>query len=581
MPGTFIYSPAAGTVLPVGTDTLSVTFTPTDTADYATVTATATIVVLPVASATFLTQDTTTQGSWIGTYGTQGYDLCTSSASLPSYATITPAGELNYTWASSTTDLRALQAPGGGSRLAACWHQAPSFSVAVNLNDGQVHDLELYFLDWANRGRIEQVQVTDAASGAVLSTQTVSSFNQGVYLDFAVSGNVVITIAWQAGPNAVLSGLFLDPSVNAITWANPASIVYGTALSSAQLDATANVPGTFIYSPAAGTVLPVGTDTLSVTFTPTDTTDYATVTATATIVVLPVASATFVTQDTTTQGNWIGTYGTQGYDLCTSSASLPSYATITPAGALNFIWASSTTDLRALQATGGGSRLAACWYQCAQLLRRRQPQRRPGPRPRAVFPRLAQPWPDRAGAGDRRGVGRRAVHPDGLVVQPRGVPGFRRERRRGDHDDAAGRAERGAQRAVPGPERRRVGRGGDDDGDVGYREPRHDGCPRRARGPGGHRGQWPCPGRARRHRDAGRHVVLQEGRTDDGKVAAGYRAGARVHRAPGLVQAPMTGANTAVAPALPCPWKASPVVHCRKLEMPFYAYYCRNRRSLD
>ena len=213
VPGTFTYSPAAGTVLSVGTDTLSVTFTPTDTTDYATTTKAVTIVVLQAATATFLRKDTTTKGNWIGTYGTQGYDLCTSSASLPSYATITPAGALNCTWASSTTVLRALQAPGGGSRLAACWYQAPSFSVAVNLNDGQVHDLELYFLDWLNRGRIEQVQVTDAASGAVLSTQTVSSFNKGVYLDFAVSGDVVITMMQQAGPNAVLSGLFLDPSV--------------------------------------------------------------------------------------------------------------------------------------------------------------------------------------------------------------------------------------------------------------------------------------------------------------------------------------------------------------------------------
>ena len=52
-------------------------------------------------------------------------------------------------------------------------------------------------------------------------------------------------------------------------------IAYGTPLSAAQLDATASVPGTFAYSPAAGTVLQAGSgQTLSVTFTPTDTTDY-------------------------------------------------------------------------------------------------------------------------------------------------------------------------------------------------------------------------------------------------------------------------------------------------------------------
>src|SRR5271154_2683417 len=53
-----------------------------------------------------------------------------------------------------------------------------------------------------------------------------------------------------------------------ITWATPTAIVYGTALSATQLDATANVPGAFVYTPAAGTVLTVGSQNLSVTFTP-------------------------------------------------------------------------------------------------------------------------------------------------------------------------------------------------------------------------------------------------------------------------------------------------------------------------
>ncbi len=64
-----------------------------------------------------------------------------------------------------------------------------------------------------------------------------------------------------------------------ITWPTPAAIAAGTALSATQLNATANVPGTFVYNPAAGTVLSAGTQTLSVTFTPTDTTDYNTATA--------------------------------------------------------------------------------------------------------------------------------------------------------------------------------------------------------------------------------------------------------------------------------------------------------------
>ena len=48
MPGTFVYTPAAGTVLAAGNDqTLSVAFTPSDTIDYTTASAMATINVMP------------------------------------------------------------------------------------------------------------------------------------------------------------------------------------------------------------------------------------------------------------------------------------------------------------------------------------------------------------------------------------------------------------------------------------------------------------------------------------------------------------------------------------------------------
>ena len=84
-------------------------------------------------------------------------------------------------------------------------------------------------------------------------------------------------------------------TVPIVTWATPAAITYGTALSSAQLNATASVAGTFVYSPAAGAVLPVGTQTLSVTFTPTDTATYSTVTKTVNLVVNKATTTTTIT----------------------------------------------------------------------------------------------------------------------------------------------------------------------------------------------------------------------------------------------------------------------------------------------
>jgi hypothetical protein len=75
-----------------------------------------------------------------------------------------------------------------------------------------------------------------------------------------------------------------------IMWAAPAPITYGTALSGTQLNATASlngviVAGNFLYTPAAGAVLAAGSRTLSVTFTPTDTTTFASASATVTLLV--------------------------------------------------------------------------------------------------------------------------------------------------------------------------------------------------------------------------------------------------------------------------------------------------------
>ena len=72
-----------------------------------------------------------------------------------------------------------------------------------------------------------------------------------------------------------------------ITWSTPADITYGTALSATQLNATASTPGTFAYTPIAGTVLNAGSgQTLSVTFTPTDAANFTTATKTVSINVL-------------------------------------------------------------------------------------------------------------------------------------------------------------------------------------------------------------------------------------------------------------------------------------------------------
>ena len=151
-----------------------------------------------------------------------------------------------------------------------------------------------------------------------------------------------------------------------VTWANPATIAYGTAISSTQLDASSTTPGSFVYTPAAGAILPVGTDTLSVTFTPTDTASYTAVTQTATIT---VGQATL----TVTAASASRAYG----------AANPAF-TATAAGAVNgdtfTLTASSTATTSSPVGTYPITPLAT-GSQPGQLhrgLRRRHPHRRQG-----------------------------------------------------------------------------------------------------------------------------------------------------------------------------------------------------------
>jgi hypothetical protein len=88
-----------------------------------------------------------------------------------------------------------------------------------------------------------------------------------------------------------------------VAWPTPAEITYGMALTATQLNASAGgVAGTFAYTPAAGVVLGAGSHPLSVTFTPTDTATYSTVTQTQTLLVNKAALTGTAENKTKVQG---------------------------------------------------------------------------------------------------------------------------------------------------------------------------------------------------------------------------------------------------------------------------------------
>jgi C1A family cysteine protease len=147
------------------------------------------------------------------------------------------------------------------------------------------------------------VQLNAGQKFSVVLKLTTSGYNYPIAMEYPISG-------YSSNATANASESFISPNGNTwndittiypntdvcikaftnpqattskytpkITWSNPVNITYGTALNNAQLDAIASVPGTFVYTPSSGTVLNAGTQTLTVSFTPTDTANYTTASA--------------------------------------------------------------------------------------------------------------------------------------------------------------------------------------------------------------------------------------------------------------------------------------------------------------
>jgi len=222
-------------------------------------------------------------------YGTAPFPVsATASSGLTvSFSSDTPdvctaSGQTVTIAAAGTCTIRASQ-PGNTSYLAAP-DVTQSFTVsqaALSITasspamtyGGTVPDITASYSGFVNGDGPGSFTTQPTCSTTATSTSTV--------------GTYPATCSGAADPNyaiAYLPGIVtINQATPQISWPAPAAIAYGTPLSAAQLDATTSVPGAFSYSPGAGTVPQPGTQALTATFTPQDTTDYTPATASATV----------------------------------------------------------------------------------------------------------------------------------------------------------------------------------------------------------------------------------------------------------------------------------------------------------
>jgi hypothetical protein len=210
-----------------------------------------------------------------------------SSTQLNASANV--SGQFSYSPAAGTV----LQA-GSGQTLQTTFtpidttnYEAATASVTINVLK------RTPVVSWSNPAGIVYgtlLSATQLNATASVAGQFVYTPANGTKLD--AGNNQVLSVAFTPNDTANYESvpattvtINVSKATPTITWANPVAIVYGTALGTAQLNATANAAGTFSYSPASGTVLESGTRMLAVTFTPNDATNYASANASTTITV--------------------------------------------------------------------------------------------------------------------------------------------------------------------------------------------------------------------------------------------------------------------------------------------------------
>lgn len=342
---------------------------------------------LPTAHASFRFQDVRTQGSWTNAYGRDGFLIVDDATNLPPFISWSGTNDLTFTWAPFTTDSRAVQRYEGGFRIAATTVDREEFTVEAGLLDGQNHQWSLYLLDWDEMGRSVRLEWSDATSGQVLDQRVVESYYGGRYLAWVVRGHVRLRVTRLAGPNIGYSGWFLDPLTNAppsVLITSPSGPIRGMAPTRLSLLAEAADPDGIERVEFVARDRTVATATLppyeaawpralagvyDMVAKATDRMGLAGDSPPlACVLTLTNSSARFLVEDTLTQGDWVGTYGSAGIHLAEDVRRFPPSVTATLSAAASHVWAGSTPERRALRRAGSVERRAACWAGASNLV---------------------------------------------------------------------------------------------------------------------------------------------------------------------------------------------------------------------
>ncbi len=149
----------------------------------------------------------------------------------PFYALVNLDGALQWTWHDGypgTGSFALPISPTSTTLIGAAYYQNFTYpqgglplDVDVTFADNLTHQLSLYLVDWHHDIRTQQINIVDPNTQTVLSSQTITNFDQGIYLKYNVQGHVQVQVTLivtsqnvnndSIATSVVMAAMFFDP----------------------------------------------------------------------------------------------------------------------------------------------------------------------------------------------------------------------------------------------------------------------------------------------------------------------------------------------------------------------------------
>ncbi|MFG6378469.1 MAG: hypothetical protein K1W19_09175 [Lachnospiraceae bacterium] len=152
--------------------------------------------------------DDETRGNWKEKYGSKGYIIVGDKINIDPVYNIKYKDAAYVLLKRKDNDERGLIRTDSMERVIGYYLNSHYFCIQINLFE--ISKVSLYCLDFDRLGRVLQIQVWNVDKEKKLYQAEIDNFTSGKYISFCEKGLIHIYVINLEGPDAPISGIFID-----------------------------------------------------------------------------------------------------------------------------------------------------------------------------------------------------------------------------------------------------------------------------------------------------------------------------------------------------------------------------------